>query len=128
GERLMQKTVQNFHPSQRFIAPSAIQHGIPLKVLMGRRLVELIGESLAAVVPYFDVQRFQARAVNTLDDLEPEQRALCIAHALAEQMPASFDELAPLLVKSFGAPLEATDGNGLAPFFYFPHSRLIAAY
>jgi hypothetical protein len=47
---------------------------------------------------------------------------------MAEQMPASFDDLAPLLIKSFGPPLEATDGNGLTPFFYLPHAHLIAAY
>lgn len=118
----------NHHPSQRFIAPSTIQHGVPLKELMGRRLIALIGESLAAVVAGFDVQRFQARAMKDLDKLELKERALSIAHAMAEQMPSSFDELAPLLMKSFGPPLEATDGNGLAPFFYFPHTHLIAAY
>jgi 3-methyladenine DNA glycosylase AlkC len=45
---------------------------------------------------------------------------------MAAHLPASFDALAPLLVQSFGPPLAATEGNGLAPFFYFPHSQLIA--
>ncbi|MGE0758808.1 MAG: hypothetical protein AB7O38_17405 [Pirellulaceae bacterium] len=95
---------------------------------MSRKLVTLVGESLAEVVPGFHVRRFQACAVKDLDKLELKERALSIAHAMAEQMPSSFDELAPLLVKSLGPPLEATDGNGLAPFFYFPHTHLIAAY
>ena len=116
------------HPAERFIAPSAIQNGVPLKELMGRRLIRLIGESLAGVVPGFDVRRFQARAMRGLDQLELKERALAIAHAMAAQMPADFDELSPLLVKSLGPPLAATEGNGLAPFFYFPHSHLIAAY
>lgn len=119
---------KNSHPAQRFIAPSAIQHGVPLKELMGRKLVVLIAESLAQVLPEFDLKRFQARASCGLDTLELKERALHIAHAMAEYMPVDFDELAPLLIKSFGPPLEATDGNGLAPFFYFPHSHLIAAY
>lgn len=119
---------KNSHPAQRFIAPSTIQHGVPLKELMGRKLVVLIAESLAQVLPEFDVKRFQVRASCGLDTLELKERALHIAHAMAEQMPVDFDELAPLLIKSFGPPLEATDGNGLAPFFYFPHSHLIAAY
>lgn len=119
---------KNSHPAQRFIAPSAIQHGVPLKELMGRKLVVLIAESLAEVLPEFDVKRFQVRACYGLDKLELKERSLSIAHAMAEQMPADFDELAPLLIKSFGPPLEATDGNGIAPFFYFPHSHLIAAY
>lgn len=121
-------TLQNAHPSQRFIAPSSIQRGVQLKELMDRKLIALIGESLAAVVPEFNVKRFQACAFRGLDKLELKERALHIAHAMAEQMPASFDEIAPLLVKSLGPPLEQTDGNGLAPFFYFPHTHLIAAY
>jgi hypothetical protein len=67
-------TASNDHPSQRFIAPSTIQHGVPLKELMHRRLVALIGESLAAIVPRFDVQRFQARAMRDLDKLELKER------------------------------------------------------
>lgn len=121
-------SLQNAHPAKRFIAPSSIQHGVPLKELMDRKLVKLIGESLAAVVPGFDVRRFQSRASKGLDKLELKERALSIAHAMAEQMPDSFDDVAPLLVKSFGPPLEQTDGNGLAQFFYFPHTHLIAAY
>lgn len=62
----------------------------------------------------------------SLKNAHPSQRF--ISHAMAEQMPDSFDDVAPLLVKSFGPPLEQTDGNGLAPFFYFPHTHLIAAY
>jgi len=116
------------HPAQRFVAPSTIQHGVPLKELMDRKLIALIGESLAGAVPGFDVQRFLARAVRDLSKLELKERALNIAHAMAEQMPASFDKLSPLLIQSFGPPLEQTEGNGLAPFFYFPHTHLIAAY
>jgi 3-methyladenine DNA glycosylase AlkC len=116
------------HPAQRFIAPSTIQHGVPLKELMSRRLVALIAESLAQVLPQFDEKRFQASACRGLDKLELKERALSIAHAMAEQLPANFDALAPLLIRSFGPPLAATEGNGLAPFFYFPHAHLIASY
>jgi 3-methyladenine DNA glycosylase AlkC len=116
------------HPSERFIAPSSIQHGVPLKELMGRRLVVLIGQSLADVVPGFDRRRFQTRALRHLGTLELKERALNIAQAMAEQMPGSFDELSPLLIKSLGQPLGRTEGNGLAPFFYFPHTQLIAVH
>ena len=95
---------------------------------MDRKLIALIGESLAAAVPDFDVRRFRARAARGLDQLELKDRALSIAHAMAEQMPSAFDELSPLLVKALGPPLAQTEGNGLAPFFYFPHTHLIAAY
>jgi 3-methyladenine DNA glycosylase AlkC len=116
------------HPAQRFAAPSAIQHGVPLKELMDRRLVKLIGESLSDVVPGFDAKRFQSRASRSLKGLELKGRALHIANAMAEQLPSEFDDLAPLLNRSLGPPLEATEDNGLAPFFYFPHAQLIATH
>lgn len=118
--------IDNALPSQRFIAPFSIQRGTPLKELMDRRLVALIGESLAALIEGFDLAQFQASASNDLERLELKQRAMRIADAMAEQLPTSFVETAPLLIKAFGPPLEQTDGNGLAPFFYFPHSQLIA--
>jgi 3-methyladenine DNA glycosylase AlkC len=121
-------TNKNLHPFLRFIAPSSIQNGVPLKELMNQKLVALIGESLAEVVPGFDVHHFQTRAVRNLDKLELKERALSIAQAIAEQMPVEFDELSPLLIQSLGPPLEKTEGNGLAPFFYFPHTHLISAY
>jgi len=116
------------HPYERFAAPSAILKGTPLKELMDRRLVALVGESLAAVAKGFNLRRFQTDAIDGLDELELKDRALHIARAMAEHLPADFDELAPLLIKSFGPPLSATEGNGLAPFFYFPHAHLIAVY
>lgn len=116
------------HPAQRFSAPSAIQHGVPLKEMMDRRLVKLIGESLADVVPEFDGKRFQSSATRGLKELELKDRALNIARAMADQLPSEFDDLAPVLVQSFGPSLEATEDNGLAPFFYFPHAQLIATY
>jgi 3-methyladenine DNA glycosylase AlkC len=65
--------------------------------------------------------------LKNLDTRELKERASSIADAMAEQLPASFDEVAPLLIKSLGPPLERTEGNGLSPFFYFPHTQLIAA-
>ena len=92
-------SLPNIHPSQRFVAPSAIQHGVPLKELMSGSLIALIGQSLADVVPGFDVCRFQARALKGLEKLELKERASAIARAMAEQMPTDFDELAPLLMR-----------------------------
>jgi 3-methyladenine DNA glycosylase AlkC len=115
-----------WHPAQRFKAPAAIESGVPLKSLMDRRLIALIGESLAAVVPRFDLRQFRAEATGGLESLELMQRAEHIAAAMARQLPDDFDQCGPLLVKSFGPELGATGGNGLAPFFYLPHSCLVA--
>lgn len=116
------------HPAQRFSASSSIQTGVPLKDLMDRPLVKLIAESLTDVVPGFDAKQFQSRAMRGLKNLELKDRALHIARAMAEQLPSEFDETAPLLIQSFGPPLEFTADNGLAPFFYFPHAHVISTY
>jgi 3-methyladenine DNA glycosylase AlkC len=121
-------TSQRAHPAQRFIAPSHIRRGVPLKALMGPMLVRLIGQSLAQVVPGFDDRRFRREASRDLDGLELKERAACIARAMAGQMPTAFEALAPLLIESLGPPLERTEGNGLAPFFYLPHTELIAVH
>lgn len=116
------------HPAERFAAPGHIRYQSPLKDLMDRPLIRLIGESLASVMPGFDSRRFQTRAAKGLAGLELTERAKQIAQAMAEQLPSDFAELAPRLIASFGPPLRATAGNGLAPFFYLPHSQLIAIH
>ncbi|MFN0052872.1 MAG: DNA alkylation repair protein [Planctomycetales bacterium] len=116
------------HPAQRFDAPATILPGTPLKELMSPRLVTLIGQSLAGVAPGFDQRRFRSRALRDLATLELKDRALNIAHAMAEQLPGSFDELVPLFNRSLGPPLDRTAGNGLSTFFYLPHTQLIANY
>ncbi len=116
------------HPSQRFSAPSTIQHGVPLKMLLDSKLVSLIGQSLGEVVPEFDRTTFERNATVGLDDLELKERASYIAQAMREQLPFNFDDAAPLLIQSFGPPLTATEGNGLAVFFYMPHAHLIAEH
>jgi 3-methyladenine DNA glycosylase AlkC len=113
------------HPSQQFQAPDAILQGVPLKDLMGLTLVRLITQSFAEVVPKFDGRSFEQTAMEGLEALELSQRARQIGLALAEQLPQSFSEACPLLLASFGPELTRTEGNGLAPFFYLPHSHVI---
>jgi 3-methyladenine DNA glycosylase AlkC len=116
------------HPSQRFQAPSSIQTGIPLKELLGRDLIRLVGESIATVVASFDKRLFQREALKGLDELEFSQRGQHIGRAIAVQLPTDFDEACPLLIASLGPELLATEGNGLAPFFYLPHGHVIAEF
>ncbi|MCA9106433.1 MAG: DNA alkylation repair protein [Planctomycetales bacterium] len=114
------------HPAQQFSAPSAILPGQPLKNLLDGKLVRLIGESLAAVVPDFDAALFQRQATRGLTRLELKERASRIAEAMTEQLPESPTQLVPLFVRSLGPKLVTTEGNGLAVFFYMPHSQLVA--
>jgi 3-methyladenine DNA glycosylase AlkC len=116
------------HPAERFKAPTSIQSGIALKDMFERPLVELIAESFAEVVPRFQVKQFIASATLGLKQLELKQRAQLIAAAMAEQLPADFAQAAPLLIESLGPELQATEGNGLAVFFYLPHAQYIATW
>ena len=113
------------HPAQQFQAPDAILQGVPLKDMMGLTLVRLITQSFVEIVPKFDGRSFEQTAMDGLESLELSQRARQIGLALAEQLPQSFSEACPLLLASFGPELTRTEGNGLAPFFYLPHSHLI---
>lgn len=114
------------HPAERFSAPAAIVRGSPLAHLIGPRSVELLAESMVAVVARFDADQFKRRAVRGLGKLGFMQRAAHVARALADQLPADFEEAARFLVSSLGPELKATEGNGLAPFFYLPHSKFIS--
>lgn len=119
GKQLKRET----HPAERFVAPSTIQHGVPLSRLIGRRSVELLAESMVAVLPTFDASRFMRLALRGLSKFGLMERAAQVAQALAAELPTDFDEAAGVLVSSFGPELEATEGTGLAPFFYLPHSQ-----
>jgi hypothetical protein len=119
------QTSTNEHPAQQFQAPDAILQGVPLKDMMGRDLIQLIAESFAEIAPKFNRRSFEQTAMDGLEALELSQRARQIGLALAEQLPQSFSEACPLLLASFGPELTRTEGNGLAPFFYLPHSHVI---
>ena len=114
------------HPAQRFTAPTAIRRGAPLARLIGRQSVELLAESMAAVLPAFDTRRFTRAALRGIGDLGLMERAARVAVALGAELSDDFDATAEVLVASLGPELEATEGNGLAPFFYLPHSQYVA--
>lgn len=99
---------------------------MPVAHLIGRQAVELLAESMEAVFPAFDTRRFTRAAMRGLGDLGLMRRAAHVAGALAAELPEDFDAAAELLIASFGPELDATEGNGLAPFFYLPHSQYVA--
>ncbi|MBI4905637.1 MAG: DNA alkylation repair protein [Acidobacteria bacterium] len=118
----------SLHPSQRFEAPAGITAGVPLKDMMGRKLVSLIAESLAELIPAFDARRFTKQATQGLANFELMDRAQRIADAMAAQLPSGFDDAAPILVQSFGPTRTNALREGLATFYYLPHSQYIATY
>lgn len=116
------------HPSQKFLAPSAIETGKPLKDLMDARLVGLISVSLKGVYPDFPVRRFKKLATDSLEELALTERAKLIADAMAACLPEDIVVASNIVVSSLGPELDQTEGNGLAPFFYLPHSHFVAKH
>jgi 3-methyladenine DNA glycosylase AlkC len=99
---------------------------VPLKDMFDGRFVALLAEAFATVVPGFDAAKFRNTAARGLKSLGLLERSARIAAALADQLPADFDTAGPLLIAAMGPPLTATEGNGLAPFFYMPYAHVIA--
>ena len=75
------------HPAQLFQAPRGIQRGIPLKQVLDRKAIALIGASFAAVHPSFDAHRFESMALEGLEPLGILPRGDHIAAALQAQLP-----------------------------------------
>jgi 3-methyladenine DNA glycosylase AlkC len=110
------------HPALRFAAPSTILHGTPLKTLIGPALLELLAESFEAAIPRFDAPRFRREAAKGLEPLGILDRGAHVGRALGAQLPGDPAKAARLVIASLGPRLERTEGNGLAVFFYLPHS------
>ncbi len=113
------------HPAERFIAPSTITRGSPLKDLLDARAVDLIAESLALAIPGFVRKDFIRQAGDGLNALELKPRAAHIATAMAAQFDADPRVAATQFIASLGPKLGATAGFGLKPFFYLPHASFI---
>lgn len=122
------KPSQPIHPAQQFAAPAGMERGVPLKEILGSTAVRLLAESFQAVHPGFDARRFQKQALRGIEELGIMQRGASIARALAEELPSEFSAAANVLLAALGPPLERTAGNGMAVFFYLPHSFYIVEF
>ncbi len=116
------------HPIERFKPPRGITAGQPLKDLFDAKLVELIGESFAAVHSAFDRRRFAKVSCSRLDGGTMLERAGYIADGLEGELPADFVAASAILTSSLGPLLVEVDGEGLRGFFYMPHSMFIARH
>ena len=56
------------------------------------------------------------------------ERANSISLAMTDCLPGDVVQATQIVILSFGPELEQTEGNGLAPFFYLPHSHFVARH
>ena len=99
-----------------------------LKDFFDARQVGLIADGLVSAWPQFPVRTFRAQASRGLEGLELLDRARHVARALWAALPQDFPRAADVLVASLGAPLPASEGNGMAPFRYLPHTLVVAEH
>jgi 3-methyladenine DNA glycosylase AlkC len=109
-------------------APSSIQKGIPLKMLLDIEAVSQLAINLHIIYPKFRKDAFVKTAMLDIKDLTLTQRAKHISESMREHLPDKYEEALSVILKSLTRPLKKTEGNGLAPMFYMPHCNYIADY
>lgn len=109
-------------------APRSIQKGFPLKMILDKAAVHQLGENLHSAHPPFDKGAFIKNALNGIEPLSITERSTHISKALRMHLPDTYAEAIEVILKSLTPPLEQTEGNGLAVFFYMPHCSYIAQF
>jgi 3-methyladenine DNA glycosylase AlkC len=98
----------------------------PLKNAFGPAIAKRLAETIVPVFPAFPARAFTQDALNGYEPLALLDRGRQIARALARHLPQDFGAAAEILVASLGPRLERTENNGMAPFFYLPHTMFVS--
>ena len=98
----------------------------PLKNMFGSDVPVRIGESISAIAPDFDQDRFLTLALDGFDDLELTPRARHIADALADTLPSDRKRALEILIASLGPEIEGQELTGMDGFLYLPVVFFIA--
>ncbi|NJM41432.1 MAG: DNA alkylation repair protein [Anaerolineae bacterium] len=109
-------------------APTSIQKGASLKEVLGTRAIDCLAHNISLVYLKFDEAAFRQIALAGLEPLALMARGPHIASALRQCLPSTYSQAIEILLASLTPPLTQTDGNGLAVFFYHPHTSFVAAY
>ncbi|MBT3180124.1 MAG: DNA alkylation repair protein [Candidatus Marinimicrobia bacterium] len=109
-------------------APSSIQKGTPLKLLLDKEAVYQLGKNLQTVTVQFDIDTFIRDAMTGIKPLTMTERSHHIARAMRQHLPNLYSDAIALILKSLTPPLEHTEGNGLSGLFYMPHCTYISTY
>lgn len=109
-------------------APASIRKGASLKDLLGERAIDCLASNVSLVQARFDSRSFRAAAMEGLEPLGIMDRGPHIAGALRRFLPEKFDKAIEILLATLTPPLQRTEGNGLAVFFYHPHACFVAQF
>lgn len=100
----------------------------PLKNQFGPEIPCKIAAAIHAVHPVFDSQAFVAEVLEGYLPLDLMARGRKVAHALRNHLPHDYAQAAEILIASLGPTMEASEGWGMAPFLYLPHSFFFAEF
>lgn len=109
-------------------AAKSIQKGVPLKEVLNETCIRYLARNIELVYSNLDTELFCHKATKGLDKLTLMQRAHHIAKAIRFCLPARYEDALATLVNSFTPESTQSSDNGLAVFFYLPHSAFIAEY
>jgi 3-methyladenine DNA glycosylase AlkC len=109
-------------------APNSIEKGASLGDLLAGPAIDCLAHNISRVHPTFAAGSFRRAARAGLGPLGLLQRGRHLAHALRQYLPSDYAEAVGVLLRSLTPPLETTEDNGLAVFFYLPHVTFVGLY
>jgi 3-methyladenine DNA glycosylase AlkC len=109
-------------------ARSAIQKGVPLKLLLDKVAVVQLSDNLRLVHASFDKAGFIESAMSGISELTLKERSKHISVSMKKYLPETYSAAIQIIINSLTPPLEKTEGNGLSGLFYMPHCDFIAEY
>ncbi len=105
----------------------------PFKNLINTELIRACGQHLQRAWPEMDARAFVRQASRGLDDLEMKARAMQVADALEQHLPADFEHAAQVIEAALAPPLDheavgsvPTTAAGLAGWIVWPVGEFVA--
>jgi 3-methyladenine DNA glycosylase AlkC len=99
-----------------------------LKSRYGPEIPARIADMIVRVHAAFPKRAFLRDALDGYEALELMPRGRHIARALRSHLPQEVPAALDILLASLDAPRPETEGSGLAPFLYLPHTVYVAEY
>lgn len=99
-----------------------------LKSQYGPEIPTRIAGMIARVHAAFPTRAFLRDALDGYEALELMPRGRHIARALRAHLPQDVPAALDILIASIEPPRSETEGSGLAPFLYLPHTMFVADY
>lgn len=100
----------------------------PLKNLFGSDVPRRIAAQIAAVNAKFDADAFMRDTLDGYEALELMPRSRHIADQLRKHLPSRYPDALAVLMKSIGKRGIRAEAEGMAAFYYAPHTTFIAQY